>query len=76
MAFKALTSRAKLLSLDGRGLTLTSGTTKASLRGPGQSAAREANEVDFGGIPPPALSKVHADLTYTVRYTHSFNRDT
>ncbi|KAG3279767.1 hypothetical protein H1C71_006793, partial [Ictidomys tridecemlineatus] len=67
----------KLISSDGhefivkREHTLTSGTIKAMLSGPGQFAENETNEVNFREIPSHVLSKVCMYFTYKVRYTNS-----
>uniref|UniRef100_A0A8C9A4T1 Elongin-C n=1 Tax=Prolemur simus TaxID=1328070 RepID=A0A8C9A4T1_PROSS len=49
----------------------TSGTIKAMLRGPGQFAENETNEVNFREIPSHVLSKVYMYFIYRVHYTNS-----
>nr|XP_055209199.1 elongin-C-like [Gorilla gorilla gorilla] len=67
----------KLISFDGhefivkREHALTSGTIKATLGGPGQSAVNETNEVNFREIPSCVLSKVCMYFMYKVRYPNS-----
>ncbi|XP_035583198.1 elongin-C-like [Zalophus californianus] len=67
----------KLIPLDGhefiikRQHALASGTIKTTLRGPGQFAKNEINEVSFRDIPSHVLPKVCMHLTHEVLYTNS-----
>ncbi|KAM9618020.1 elongin-C-like [Trichechus inunguis] len=81
MMYAALEKRenvyVKLISSDGhefivkREHTLTSGTMKAMLSGPGQFAENETNEVNFRELSSHVLSKVCMYFTHKVRYVNS-----